>query len=168
VSATTDQASRRSLARVEDPGALLYGALIAASVLATASAHAEAFTYVAVSTVMVLGVYWLAHVYVEAQLMQMSGDDRLLHHRVRHTARRELSIIQGGLPAIVVFVATDLAGATVSTAATVAVYFSVAVLLAAGFLIAHRAGRRGWATVLDAAAAGLFGVVVIIAKALLH
>lgn len=167
MSATADSTAR-NLAHVANPGALLYGALIAASVLATASAHAEYFTYVALSTLLVLGVYWLAHVYVEAQRMQLSGDDRLLHHRLRHTARQELSIIQGGLPAIVVFVATDLAGASVSTAAAVAVYFSVAVLVVAGYLVARAAGRRGWTALLDAAAAGLFGVVVIIAKALLH
>jgi hypothetical protein len=168
VSATRDSASPRDLAHAADTGALLYGALIAASVLATASAHAEAFTYVAVATVLVLGVYWMAHVYVEAQRMQISGDDRLLHRRLGHTARRELSIIQGGLPAIAVFVATDLAGASVSTAAAVAVYFSVAVLVGAGYLIARQAGRRGWMAVLDSAAAGLLGVVVIIAKAMLH
>ncbi len=100
--------------------------------------------------------------------MQYGGDDRLLHRRLGHSGREELSIIQGGLPAIVVFVVTDLAGAAVSTAAAVAVYFSVAVLVGAGYLLARRAGRRGWTAVLDAAAAGLLGVVVIIAKALLH
>ena len=153
---------------VTDPGALLYGALVAASVLATASAHAEDFTYVAVATLMVLGVYWLAHVYVEAQRLQLSGDERLLHHRLRHTARRELSIIQGGLPAIIVFVVVDVAGASVSNAAAAAVYFSVAVLVGAGYLIARGAGRTGWAVLADSALAGLFGVVVILAKALLH
>jgi hypothetical protein len=153
---------------VTDPGELLYGALIAASVLATASAHAEDFTYVAVATLMVLGVYWLAHVYVEAQRLQLSGDERLLHHRLRHTARRQLSIVQGGLPAIIVFVVVDLAGASVSNAAAVAVYFSVAVLVGAGYLIARGAGRTGWAALADSALAGLFGVVVILAKALLH
>jgi hypothetical protein len=153
---------------VADPGALLYGALVAASVLATASAHAEDFTYVAGATLLVLGVYWLAHVYVAAQRLQLSGDDRLLHHRFGHTARRELSIIQGGLPAIVVFVVVDVAGASVSNAAAVAVYFSVAVLVAAGYLLARSTGRRGWAALVDSALAGLFGVVVILAKALLH
>ena len=168
MSATTDHASRSSLAHVEDPGALLYGALIAASVLATASAHAEAYTYVALATVLVLATYWLAHVYVETQRLQLTGDARRYVHRVWHTARGELSIIQGGVPAIAVFVAADLAGASVGTAAAIAVYFSVAVLVCAGYLIARRAGRRGWAAVLDSAAAGLFGVVVILAKAMLH
>jgi hypothetical protein len=153
---------------VEDPGALLYGALVGASVLATASAHAEAFTYVAVATVLVLGVYWLAHVYVAAQRLQLSGDDRLFLRRLAHTAGRELSIVQGGLPAIAVFVVADRSGASVSDAAAIAVYFSVAVLVGAGYLLARRAGRHGWAAVLDSAAAGLFGVVVIVAKAVLH
>jgi hypothetical protein len=168
MSETRDRRSAGGLAHVADPAALLYGALIAASVLATASAHAEAYTHVAVATTFVLGVYWLAHVYVESQSLQLSGDGRRYLHRLGHTARGELSIIQGGLPAIVVFVVADRAGLSVGNAAAVAVYFSVAVLVGAGYLTARAAGRRGWAAVLDSAAAGLFGVLVIVAKALLH
>lgn len=153
---------------MSDAAGLLYGALIAASVLATASAHAEAYTHVAVATGFVLGVYWLAHVYIEAQSLQLAGDRRHFVRRLGHTAAQELSIIQGGLPAIVVFVLIDVSGASVKTAAAVAVYFSVAVLVCAGYLTAHQAGRRGWAGAVDAAAAGLFGVLVILAKALLH
>lgn len=168
MSATGHSTSSGRRLRIADAGALLYGALIAASVLATASAHAEDFTYVALATLLVLGVYWLAHVYVAAQRMQYGGDDRLLHRRLGHSGREELSIIQGGLPAVVVFWVTELAGASVGTAAAVAVYFSVAMLVGAGYLLARRAGRRGWPAVLDAVVAGLLGVVVIIAKALLH
>ena len=45
------------------PG-LLYGAVISASVLATASAHSEQYEYVALAAFAVVTVYWLAHVYV--------------------------------------------------------------------------------------------------------
>lgn len=168
MSATRGDEAPGGLARVSDPAGLLYGALIAASVLATASTHADAYAYVALATLLVLGAYWLAHVYIEAQSLQLSGDGRRYLHRIAHTARSELSVIQGGLPAIVVFVVADRLGASVKDAAATAVYFSVVVLVCAGYLTAHRAGRRGWAGLLDAAAAGLFGVVVILAKALLH
>lgn len=155
------------LARSADPADLLYGALVAASVLATASAHGD-YRYVALATILVLGVYWLAHVYIEAQSLQLHGDARRYLHRLGHTAAREASIIKGGLPAVVVFALSDAFGASTKGAATVAVYFSVGVLGLVGYLAAHQAGRRGWATVVDSLAAALLGVVVIVAKALLH
>lgn len=150
----------------EETAGLLYGALIAASVLATASAHVEDFTHVAVATCFVLGVYWLAHVYTGAQALHRDGQSFL--RRLAHVAVREASIIKGGLPAIVVFVAVDVLGAPTQDAAAVAVYFSVVVLFYVGYLTALRAGRHGWASLADATAAGSIGVVVIIAKTLLH
>jgi len=152
----------------EETAGLLYGALIAASVLATASAHEGTFEHVAVATTMVLGIYWLAHVYIEAQSLQLAGDKRHLLRRLAHTAATEASVIKGGLPAIAVFVLSDLSGLSVTEAATAAVYFSVLVLVFVGYLTAHQAGRRGLAGVVDAAAAGLFGVLVIVMKTLLH
>jgi hypothetical protein len=152
----------------DDPAGLLYGALIAASVLATASAHVEDFAHVAFSTLFVLGVYWLAHVYIEAQSLQVAGDRRGFPRRLAHMAVRESSVIKGGLPATAVYVLVDALGASTKNAAATAVYFSVAVLVYVGYLTARRAGRHGWASVLDAAVGGAFGVIVIVAKTLLH
>jgi hypothetical protein len=161
-------AAARRLADVRDPPGLLYGALIAASVLATASAHAGTFQHVAVATTMVLGVYWLAHVYTHAQSLQLLGDERHFLRRLGHMAATESSVVKGGLPAIAVFILSDRLGLSPSDAAGVAVYFSVVVLLCVGYLTARQAGRRGLPALVDAAAAGLFGVMVIAMKALLH
>ncbi len=159
---------REDLRATDDPAGLLYGALIAASVLATASAHVEDFAHVAFATCFVLGVYWLAHVYIEAQSLQVAGDPRGFPRRLAHMAVRESSVIKGGLPATVVYVAVDVLGASTKDAAAFAVYFSIAVLVYVGYLTARRAGRRGRAAVADAAVGGAFGVIVIVAKTLLH
>lgn len=147
---------------------MLYGSLIGASVLATASVHTDDYRFVGLSTGIVLTVYWLAHVYVEAQHLQFVGDRRDAIQRIRHTAEDESGVIIGGLPGIAVFVLAKTFGATTSAAASYAVYFSVAVLLLVGYLAATQAGRRGRARILDAFTAGLFGVGVILLKALLH
>ena len=161
-------AAARRLSQVSDPPGLLYGALIAASVLATASAHDNSFDHIALATTMVLGVYWLAHVYIEAQSLQLAGDKRHILRRLGHTAAMGSSVIKGGLPAIAVFVLADVLGLSPTDAAGVAVYFSVIVLVCVGYLTAHQAGRHGLSGLVDAAAAGFFGVLVILMKALLH
>lgn len=150
----------------EETAGLLYGALVAASVLATASAHVDDFSHVAAATCFVLGVYWLAHVYTGAQALHRDGQSFL--RRLGHVAARESSVIKGGLPATLLYMAVDLLGASTQNAAAVAVYFSVVVLFYVGYLTALRAGRHGWAGLVDAAAAGSIGIVVIVAKTLLH
>jgi selenophosphate synthase len=46
--------------------------------------------------------------------------------------------------------------------------FSVVLLTAVGYLGAHRVGITGVAAIRDVLGAGLFGVVIIVAKSLLH
>lgn len=158
----------RRLAQVPNPAELLYGAVVAASVLATASAHTEDFKNIALAVCLVLVVYWSAHVYVEAQSMQLRGDARHLLRLLGHTAGHEAAVIAGGFPAVLVFVLADVLGASASRAAVIAVWFSLLVLFCVGLLTAHAAGRRGLPALVDACLAGLVGVLVIVAKMLLH
>jgi hypothetical protein len=161
-------ASPAILDRVSDPAGLLYGALVAASVLATASLHTEDFTRIGLSTVAVLVVYWMAHVYVAAQERQFTGDRRHVFRRLAHAAAAEASVLKGGTPAIVMFGVTFLVGGDAGLAASVATYFSVLILVCAGYLTAWQSGRRGSTAVTDALLAGLLGVVVVVAKSLIH
>jgi hypothetical protein len=151
-----------------DPAELLYGAIVAATVLATVSAHGEGASYVALATGIVVGIYWMAHVYTHALSVQFGGDQRHLLTRLRTSAAHEASILMGGLPAILVYTLAVIAGAGPSRAAFVALYFSVGLLIAAGYVGARAAGLTGRAVVAEAAGAGLFGVLIILAKSLLH
>ena len=151
-----------------DPAGLLYGAIVSAAVLATVSAHAEGSEFVALATGVVLGVYWMAHVYIDALSRQFDGDTRHFLLRLRTSSTHETSVLKGGLPAIVVYVGASLAGMDISSAAATAVYFSVALLAAGGYLGAHQAGLRGRAVLLEVAGAASFGLLIVVAKALLH
>src|SRR6476619_5300006 len=86
-----------------DPAGLLYGGIVTSAVLATVSAHSSDRTRVALTVAGVLFVYYLAHVYVETQAMQFAGDDGLLHRRVVVASREEVSVLEGGIPAIMVY-----------------------------------------------------------------
>ena len=151
-----------------DPGGLVYGAIIAAAVLATVSAHAEAYEHVAISAGFVVGTYWMAHVYVDALSHQFRGDTHQFLHRLRAAVSRETGILKGGIPAIVVYVVAALAGADKSSAASFAVYFSVVLLFCAGCLGAHQAGISGKGLVAEGLGAASFGVLIVIAKTFLH
>ncbi len=151
-----------------DPAGLLYGAVVSASVLASASAHADDFDFVLLATGGALVVYWLAHVYIAAQSLKIGGDRRHVLRLAVTAAGHEASVLQGGAPAIIVYTLAFLVGLGKETAAEVAVYFSVILLMGVGYLAAHRTGRTGWSALVDAGVAGMFGVVVVIAKTFLH
>ena len=151
-----------------DPAGLLYGAIVSAAVLATVSAHAQGSEFVALATAVVLVVYWMAHVYIAALSSQFDGDNRHFLHRLRTSSGHETSVLKGGVPAILVYVGASLAGMDIASAAAAAVYFSVALLAAVGYLGAHQAGLRGRAVLLEVAGAASFGLLIVAAKALLH
>ena len=114
-------------------------------------------------------MYWLAHVYVG------------LHGRPRRRRRREhpgtgsppapatrpACSRAGSRPSWSTWSGT-LLGLSAGNAAAVAVYFSVGLLVCVGYVAAHLAGRTGAAALVDASIAGLFGVAVVVLKALLH
>jgi len=151
-----------------DPAGLLYGGIVTAAVLAAVSAHSSDRTRVALAVGGVLFVYFLAHVYVETQAMQFAGDERLLHRRVVVAARAEVSVLEGGIPAIVVYLLGYWLGLSSTNAALVALLFSVAFLVVVGYLGAHRAGMTGWRLVVESSAAGIFGLLAVFGKLLLH
>ena len=136
---------------------------------ATVSAHAESTEHVALATLAVLVLYWLAHVYVKTQTMQYDGDRRAIHRRIGEAARHESSVLKGGMPALTVYVACAfLLDISRGTAAFVALDFSVVFLVLVGYLGAHRAGMPGRQALVEAAGAGLLGALAVLAKVLLH
>lgn len=151
-----------------DPAGLLYGAIVSAAVLATVSAHAEGSTFVGVATGLVLVVYWMSHVYIDTLTRQFEGDGRHFLSRLGTAAAHEASVLKGGLPAIVVYVVASLGGADIDAAAATAVYFTVVLLAAVGYLGAYQAGVKGRGILLEVAGAASFGVLIVAAKTLLH
>ena len=168
---TEQHSARVSAARwvtSADPAGLLYGAIVSAAVLVTISANADDVRFVGLTTGGVLVIYWSAHGYIETLSRQFEGDTRHFVRRLRSAMAHESSVLKGGAPAIVVYVLAEAVGAETGTAATVAAYFSVALLAAVGYLGANQAGVRGPAMLLEVAGAASFGVVIVIAKTFLH
>jgi hypothetical protein len=157
-----------TLAR-RDPGGVLYGAVVTAGVLAAISANISHVHRVALGVASVLVAYWLAHVYVASQEMLFEGDHGPLHRRIRSAAAEEITILVGGVPAVVVYLAAHfVADLTASNAAFVALWFSVAFLFVIGYLGAHRAGITGWRLAVESLGAASLGALAVVGKLLMH
>lgn len=158
---------RRVLLAHEAPD-LLYGAIVAGSVLAVSSAHAEDTANVAVATALVTAIYWLAHVYVNAIGGRFRDNDRPMHRRIVDAMRDATELLIGAVPPILIFLLARLLGADVQEAAQAALWFTVVMLLFAGAGAAYLAGVRGVTLVVESLIAGSFGLLVILLKYLLH
>ena len=157
---------RRLLAsRIPD---LLYGSVVAGSMLAVASIHAPSSEYVAVAVAVVAVVFWLAHVYVEAVGGRFEDHEHAIHVRLVPAARDNIELLLGAAPPLVIFLLCRLLGSDVPTAAWIALWCTTALLAAAGGLAGYLAGARGWALAGETALAGGMGLLVIGLKYLLH
>lgn len=151
-----------------DPPGLLYGAIISATALATASLHDSGASRVAITAGVVLVIYWLADLYVHAISVRFDGDARGLVHRLGSAATHKASVLKGGLPAIVVYVVAHGLGSETTTAAYTALGFSVVLLTIVGYLGARQADTPKKSAVLEGFGAGTLGIVIMVAKSLLH
>ena len=171
----TDQAAQhplrragRWLARERQIDEFLYGALVSGSILAVSSAKSEDGKSVLLATGLVNITYWLAHVYVDAVGGRFHDHEHSTGHRLAHALQNSTGVLLGSLPTMVVFAVSRLFGFDVSTAAWIALWFTVALLGYAGGLAAHRAGARRWPLVGETAIALAFGMAVILLKIVLH
>jgi hypothetical protein len=161
-----DRAHR--ILRAHNAPDLLYGAVVAGSVLAISSAHAPDSTRVAIATIGVVAIYWLAHVYVDAVGNRFGDPEHSIHARLVDSMRDSVEVLIGSVPPVAVFLVAKLFGADTSTAAWIALWFTVVLLIVAGAGAAYLAGARGWPLILESAIAGGFGMLVIGLKYLLH
>ena len=151
-----------------DPAGLLYGAIISASALAALSLHTTSAARVAIATGAVLVIYWMADLYVHALSVRFEGDTRGLLRRLAHAARHKASVLKGGVPSIVAFLVVYALSKDYSLAAFSGLGVAVVLLTVAGYLGARHAGTPGRQAAIEGAGAGLLGVVIVVAKFLLH
>lgn len=151
-----------------DAAGLLYGAVVSAATLGVL-AHADESTRVAIGTLGVLLVYWSAHVYIHAFSKQLKGGDTgLFLDRTRSSAREEVGVLIGGLPAVAVYMALVAFGVHPPTAGYISLFFVIVLLFTVGYVSAIRAGLTRRIALVEAAGAGSFGVAIVLMKALLH
>ena len=148
-----------------NPAGLLYGALVAASVIAVSSAVLESAVALTLAVVEVLLVYWAAHVYSRVLADRLADPSASAGERAREAVRHEVSVLAGGIPALAVFVGASVRDASVGAAANLALVATIVLLGSAGFAVGRQAGARGWNLVAEVAVAAALGIVIFTLKA---
>lgn len=153
---------------VRDIGAPVEGTIVTAAVLAVTAAHAHEPARVVIACVIVLGIYWLSHVYLHALRDQYNHTADHLHVRLGRHAGRQIGVLLGGVPAVLAFVIGIWLGLDLSAAAYTALGWTVVQLGAIVFTTSRVARLSRRRALGESLVASLFGVVLIVAKVLLH
>ena len=150
------------------PSGLLYGVIITGAVMSASAGHDTSSQRIVANTVFVLGVYFLADVYVRVFAHQFREGRDSIGHRLAAAASHESGVLLGGVPGIGTFAVSMALGATPSTAADIALWVTVFVLGAIAYLAARYAGSTVREALIESALAGLLGVLMVVSKSLLH
>jgi positive regulator of sigma E activity len=150
----------------EQTAAGIYGVIVSAAVMA--ASHADTAVAMVVAVLVTLVVYWSAERFARlvAERIHQSGRPDVRRILAHLTAGWEI-VTASVLPLLVLIVAR-LLGRDLDTAVVISLSCSTLLLCAAGWEM----GRHGHLTVVErfvvTAVAGLFGIVLIALKALLH
>jgi hypothetical protein len=148
-------------------GGFVYGTIVTLAIIAAgARAYPDQPGYIAALVVVTTGVLWLAHVYSHGLAYSVSRDEHLSRADLAHIARRELSIVEAGVPSVLALLLGAVGLFDADTAVWIALGLGLAVLAAQGIIFA-RAERLGRLGTLGVVAANLaLGLLLVVLKVL--
>ncbi len=151
-----------------DPAEAIYGTLIAAAVLATKAHTGESGAVVLWSALLVLGLYWAAHVYADVIGERLTTLTRPGWSSILQAALRDWSMLRGALIPVAVFALVRGLGASVNASGLSALWVTVALLGCWGLVAAVRGGARGWELAVETTLCASLGLLVVVLKIFVH
>ena len=144
------------------PAAGIYGLIVSASVIAVVGTHMNTLP-LAVAVVGTLIVYWVAEEY--AALVEHAGAGHMpTWAHIRGAMRAKWPIVSASYIPLVTLLVARLLGAPPSTAAYIALFVIVALLMVYGWRAGRSSGLRGFPQVAMTLIAGGLGALMILLK----
>jgi hypothetical protein len=150
----------------ENTAAGIYGLIVSAGVMA--ASHAERVLVVAVAVLVTLTVYWSAERYARLVAERIHDGRRPSWEHVRHELSSGWAIVSASTLPLVVLVAAGAIGAGVYGAVLTALGCTTVLLSLAGWEIGRDGGLTTAERLVSAGVAGVFGLAMVVLKALLH
>ncbi|MBO0730137.1 MAG: hypothetical protein J2P57_12825 [Acidimicrobiaceae bacterium] len=146
----------------------LYGTLAAGFALSIGT-DTNLGTWVVVAAVLAeLVGFFLAHAYADMLGEHLSRPGTRLWERFEHACTRDLLVLVGGLPVVLLFIAESAAGIDASLGADIALALLVAMLGIFGCVAARRSHASWPAALGEGVLAAALGALVLVFKLLLH
>ncbi|GAA2992005.1 hypothetical protein GCM10010483_40660 [Actinokineospora diospyrosa] len=143
----------------------IYGTVVGAAAMATASAHST-LGGVVVTVLVTVAVYWVAERYAEALAVAIRGPRR--RGRVLRAIRQGWPTVEAAYTPLVVLVVFVLGTGQLRTGVLLALGVSTAMLSVLGHVAARRAGAALPTAIACAVGSAALGVSVMLLKTFLH
>lgn len=144
----------------------IYGTVLVCGVIAAESLYDPAPGKVLITSVAMLVIFWLTHVY--AKVAAEAGGERATWPSIVEHAREESPMLLAVVVPGAALAAAGLGHVESGTAISLALWCGVAQLAGAGALLAHRRGLSAWLIVVNGVICGASGLLVVLLKTLLH
>jgi hypothetical protein len=152
----------------ENPGGAVYGTIVIGALLAAESGRHEGYPDAVGSTLIALGLYWLAHAYANSLGRRLTTREHLTAAALGRMLLHDWAIVRGGaIPVLALLLAWAL-GAPRETAVTAALWSTVASLVAFELLAGVRSHATRGELALEAGVGIVMGVAILALKVLLH
>jgi hypothetical protein len=149
-------------------GSAVYGLITVSALLVAESAAKETYGETVLGVLIALLLYWMAHAYSEFVSWRAEGWVQLNRAGIRRMLRRELPILVGAVPPILAVLIAWPAGASLSSAITIAAWTAAATILVAEVIAGLQAELSGRELVLQALVGTGLGVLILVLKLVLH
>ena len=146
----------------------VYGLILVAGLIAVAGTSGlsswQTLVFVGVTVI----VFWAAHVYAGSVAAHSGSTGISLRGAIRHALRRSRGLLAATVPTAIPLVLGAIGVLDTALADWISLWIVVGVLALHGFLAYQRKGSPVHMRVIGAVSTAAFGVVIILAKALLH
>jgi hypothetical protein len=151
-----------------NPGGLVYGTILSATLISAENARAERFVGALGGIVLAELAYWLALSYSEFAGERLETGERFEFTGFWGTARHELAVVLSGIPPFLVIVICWIVGASLTTALAIGVYTAAGMIVLAELVIGISTEQTGREVIVDTLVGVVFALMVIAVKVLLH
>jgi hypothetical protein len=127
------------IVRGENPSGVVYGTILVGALLAAESGVHDGYPAKVGSTVLALGIYWLARSYATVLGRRLSRQEHLTAGALTRAFKHDWSIVRGACIPLLTLLVAWAAGASEATAVNAAVWATVASLIVFELLAGLRA-----------------------------
>jgi hypothetical protein len=153
---------------VDNAGGAVYGTVMVGVLLAAADTHREGYPETIGAAVVVLALYWLMSLYTHTLGNRLRTGGRLNLKLLWHSCAHELAIVEGAFVPVLALLIAWVAGATVASGVTVALWATALSVVILEVAAAWRARLRPHEVWLQAAVGAIMGLAIIALKLILH
>jgi hypothetical protein len=161
-------AERLACVAVENAGGAVHGTVMVGVLLAAEDSHREGYPETIGAAAVVLALYWLMSLYTHTLGIRLRTRGRLSRRLLWHSCTYELAVVEGAFVPVLALLIAWMAGATVSSGVTVALWATVVSLVTLEVAAAWRARMRPQEAWLQAALGAVMGLAIIALKLILH